>query len=472
VAGAETAPTGSEPFLVSQIEFPMPLVQRGDRVEIGYDAQKAPDAVEVPDATGTLYVRNDLQRSFTAIPLELRKSPQRTCSDPNHVKLRAVVPPRLLVGHKLLYYAVIRNARLGVSVTVPATGARAPESAWIINGAFRVSLGTHVFGRPEAPEAVVAKAGPSEVGFGRDGLVFGPRSFDLGRDRSLWLWDSVNTRVLMWIPGRPNMVARTIRLPFNAGDFAAGPAGSLYLLRDGPPGTTFGWLTRLSAQGNARWTAKTARRPPGLVTGPGGTLYWTGSPPEDAKDEQARTCWGNYPFMPLAAAAGRPLSFAAQQQRSLSAEPLPGGMRLVRMLAAFDKDSTPHETRVALINRAGRLVRAWRVSSRTGIVAHGGSTLVGGDPVIVLEALGVRKSEYLVLRLGPKGGLRTRFSLPNGDSPRSAYGDLVITDIRVRPDGKLYQLGSAPGFGAAVYRHSVGRIDPPATAPAVAGRPR
>ena len=464
-AGAVSAGSSAprEQFLVSQIEFPIPLVERGDRVEIGYDAQKAPNAVEVPDATGTLYVRNDLQRIFTAVPLTIRKSLQRACSDPNHVKLRALVPQRLLGGRKLFYYAVIRNQRLGLSVTVPAAGARAPESVWIINGAFRVNLGTHVFGHPQATEAVVAKAGPTEVGFGRDGLVFGPKSFDLGKDHSVWLWDSVNTRVLMWAPGHPNAVARTVGLPFSPGDFAVGPAGSLYLLRDGPPGSPFGRLTRLSARGKALWTSRIARRPPGLATGPGGTLYWTGPPSEESKEQQARTCWGNFPWVPVATAAGRPVSLAAQGQHTLSSEPLPGGMRLVRMIAGYDRNLAPHEARVALINRAGRVVHAWRIGSQTAILAHGGSTLVGGDPVIVLEATEAftggppPRSEYLVLRLGPRGGIRTRFALPNNDPPRSAYGDGVITDIRVRPNGKLYQLGSAPDFGAAIYRHSLRR---------------
>lgn len=466
VFAAAIAPAGAaarEQFLVSQIEFPMPLVERGDRVEIGYDAQKAPNAVEVPDATGTLYVRNDLQRNFTAVSLTIRKSLQRVCSDPNHVKLRALVPQRLLAGRKLFYYAVIRNQRLGLSATVPAAGARAPESVWIINGAFRVNLGTHVFGHPQAPEAVVAKAGPSEVGFGRDGLVFGPKSFDLGKDHSVWLWDSVNIRVLMWAPGHPNGVARTVGLPFSPGDIAAGPAGSLYLLRDGPPGSAFGRLTRLSARGKALWTSRIARRPPGLATGPGGTLYWTGPPSEQSKEQQARTCRGNYPWMPVATAAGRPVSLATQKQRTLSSEPLPGGMRLVRIIAGYDKNFAPHEARVALVNRAGRVVHAWRIRSQTAILAHGGSTLVGGDPVIVLDATEAftgaptPRSEYVVLRLGPRGGIRTRFALPNNDPPRSAYGDGVITDIRVQPNGKLYQLGSAPDFGAAVYRHSLRR---------------
>ena len=62
-----------------------------------------------------------------------------------------------------------------------------------------------------------------------------------------------------------------------------------------------------------------------------------------------------------------------------------------------------------------------------------------------------------MLRLGPRGGIRTRFALPKRDPPRSAYGESAFTDIRVQPDGRLYQLGSAPDFGAAIYRYSLRR---------------
>lgn len=465
LSGATMRADAAEPeqFLVSQVQFPMPLVMHGDRVEIGYDAQRAPNMVETPSAIGTLYVRNNLQRNYTAIPLKIRKTLPGLFTDENRMKLRAVVPDRLVRGQKLFYYAVIQNRRLDRSVTVPAAGARSPESVWIITNAFRVNLGTHAFGSPNAPEAVVAKAGPTEVGFGRDGLVFGPKSFDIGRDRSFLLWDSVNSRVLVWASGQANTVVRTVKLPGRAGDVAAGPAGSVYVLRDGPAGTPFGRLTRLSSSGKALWTSATTRRPPGLVTGPAGTVYTRGPAQEESKEQMARTCWGNFPWVPVAARDGRPLSRAAQERGTLEAQPLAGGMRLVRMNAAYSRLGEPHEARVALINRVGRAVRAWRLTSRTEIPlpvwTTGTPTLVGGDPVIVLSpgvSQGGRfRREYLVLRLGPGGGVHTLFTLPQGDPPRSAYGDGVVTDIRLTPDGHVYQLGSAPDFGAAVSRHGL-----------------
>jgi hypothetical protein len=83
--------------------------------------------------------------------------------------------------------------------------------------------------------------------------------------------------------------------------------------------------------------------------------------------------------------------------------------------------------------------------------------LVGHDPVVVLTASAPPKSEYVVLRLAATpSGTRARFSLPHA-SPlatggRAAWGD-VITDLRVGPGAALYQLGSSPTTGIAIYRY-------------------
>lgn len=313
-----------------------------------------------------------------------------------------------------------------------------------------------MFGHPQTPEAVVARAGPTEVGFGRNGLVFGPSSIDVAKDRSLWLLDEVNRRMLVWAPGHPDAVARMVALPFSPEEFGVGPAGSVYLMRGGLPGSPFRRLTRLSASGKVLWTSRIAGGL-WLRTGPDGTLYSTGPAPEPSP----RTQSGAYPWVPVATPGGRPLSLRAQEQRTQWAQPLPGGLQLVRVPTGYDRQSAPHEARVALINRAGRVVRSWRISSRTVIWMPWGVTpaLVGGDPVIVLTATAPsgNPQEYLVLRLGPRGGIRTRFALPLHDPPRSAYGDSVITDIRVESDAKLYQLGSSPDTGAAINRFSLRR---------------
>jgi hypothetical protein len=35
------------------------------------------------------------------------------------------------------------------------------------------------------------------------------------------------------------------------------------------------------------------------------------------------------------------------------------------------------------------------------------------------------------------------------------YGDNILADVRVGPDGKLYQLGSSPTTGVVISRYSL-----------------
>ena len=245
IVPAGRSPATGKTFIVRQHGFPPQLVVRGDRVEVGYKAQRGANQGETPTAAGTLYVRNDLQRTFTAVPLVIRK----TLEDRG---LWAVVPGGLLTGHRLLYYAVIRDLRTGQSVTLPTRGARAPERVWIVNDALRVQLGAHVFGHTRTGP-VVARADPTEVGFGRDGLVFGPSSFEVAKNGSIWLLDRVNNRVLVWAAGHPDEVARTIPIP-GGSELALGRAGSLYVLY----GSGKNPLTRLSASGKVLWTSRLA----------------------------------------------------------------------------------------------------------------------------------------------------------------------------------------------------------------------
>jgi hypothetical protein len=476
-----------EQVYVGQFEFPPQLVVRGDRVEVGYDQQYSLHAQKIPNATGTLYVRNNRQRRFTAVPLTLTKASGSFPSPyANQRKLRAIVPSKLLEGRRLFYYAVICDRRSGRSVTLPAGGARAPESVWIVNDAFRVNLGTHVFGQIRAPEAVVAKAEPTEVGFnacppGEDcGIQSGPWSFEIASDGSIWLLDQVNDRLLVWEPGQPDAVARTVALPpaspppFAFGDFALGPAGSLYLVRryaEGPPlhegifppQGHFPPLrfSRVSEGGTVLWTGEldTDIANTQLRTEPDGTL-WVGAWSATGKELGGWRAWA-----PAATAAGQPRSLAEQERRIRWALPLPDDRQIVTVSAGWKGlpwTPEPYEQRVALVDRAGRVVRAWRIRSRTSIESpfpNVTPALVDGDPVVVLFPTRVQggtfQREYLVLRLGRDGGVRARFALPYSEPPLSAFGEWAITGIRIQPDGKLYQLGSAPDFGAAIYEYSV-----------------
>jgi hypothetical protein len=429
------------------------LIAPGDRVELEYQV----DTPGVKAPAGSLYVRNDLQRRFERLPMSLGQPPSTA--------LHAVVPRRLIQGHKLLYYAVVRDPKSGRTATIPAGGRRSPATAWILEKAIVVRLGAHRFGHLRAPEAVVATADPQEVGFENNNeYQFGPQTFLVGRDGSIWLHDGLNQRMLRWQAGQPASVERSVPLPFFAAenDVALGPAGSIYVTRllRNPPRLV---LYRLSATGKVLWQRRLAGDYGGnsgfvlgsnspLRVGAGGTLYclvFMGLPGDE---------WG---WMPVATPAGAPLSAAAQRRGTRwPFQPLAPGLRLLsETYTPPGAETAPHEARYALIDAHGRLVRAWRVLSRTDL---GGTLLtpelLGGDLVVALGVTAgtglTAKSEYVVLRLGRQGP-RVEFSL----APR-VWGSHLLTDLRVGPDGRLYQLSTSPATGIAISRYSLGPTTP------------
>jgi hypothetical protein len=95
------------------------------------------------------------------------------------------------------------------------------------------------------------------------------------------------------------------------------------------------------------------------------------------------------------------------------------------------------------------------VTSRTAInFNYGTPELVGGDPVVLFDVTAGAppnfRWEYLALRLGPHGA-RASVSLKRG-----AYGDNLLADLRVAPDGKLYELSSSPATGVVISRYGLG----------------
>jgi hypothetical protein len=146
------------PLAVHQEPLIRHLLVPGERVEIGY----AVDTPGVTSPAGTLYVRNDLQTGFVRVPMKLGSITLPRGREP---RLSAVVPSRLVRGHRFLYHVVVQDPASGRSVEA------APDLAWVLEKPYRVKLGVHRFGRTRAPEAVVARAGPSQVGFRTQGDV-------------------------------------------------------------------------------------------------------------------------------------------------------------------------------------------------------------------------------------------------------------------------------------------------------------
>ena len=436
VALFPSAAPALDTFSASQLEYPLPLLVPGDRPEVGYEARST------PSATGVLYVRNDLQQRFTAVPLTLRKAASwRLQLEPNDAArlLRATVPARLVHGSRLFYYAVIRDGR-GHSVHVPSGGAAAPRSTWILSGVRNVALGVHRFGHATAPEAVVAKAAAADVSFPTGEPCCGPSSFDVDRDGSVWLLDGGNQRLLVWRAAHPGS-PRALRVPIPTSDFALGATGQIYVAGH----CERACVLRLSGSGKKTWQEPLpdAGFPTQLRVGPDGTLYRT------RVSESSGLPWRGRSWTPLTTPAGGPLSVVEQRRHTLwGYQPAGRGLRLVTAFAPY------HEERVALVDNAGHVVHAWRITSRTKISPALSSTpgFVAGDPVITLEAQrGAGKSfqrEYVVLRLAASGA-RMRLTLRE-----AAWGE-IVTDLRVGADGELYQLATSPQTGVTVSRFAL-----------------
>jgi hypothetical protein len=183
-----------------------------------------------------------------------------------------------------------------------------------------------------------------------------------------------------------------------------------------------------------------------LRSGPDGTLFLLAGMNSLPGGEQG--------WMPVATRGGRPVSVSNQLRRtSWPYQPVGNGLRLVSEVYTRQIDGAPHEVRVALVDRRGNVARAWRVISRTVINFRYIPELVGGNPVVVLDATRGMDSnfkwEYEVLSLSPRGA-RSRFSLP-----RTVFGDNILPDVRFGPDGKLYELGSSPTTGVVISRYSL-----------------
>ena len=126
------ATPSSAPLSVQQTVIPGHLAVPGDRIAVAYTV--ATPGVTSP--TGTLFVRNDSMARFVRVPLTAKRA-----------VLQAVVPARLIRGEKLLYYTVVRDPDTGRSATIPASGARAPDYAFVLEHPVVVRLGAHRFGR-------------------------------------------------------------------------------------------------------------------------------------------------------------------------------------------------------------------------------------------------------------------------------------------------------------------------------------
>jgi hypothetical protein len=325
-----------------------------------------------------------------------------------------------------------------------------------------VQMGTHRFGHLSKPDAIVARAGPKDVGFecGRpsaceppqpggcgciDVLPQGPSSFDVARNGSIWLLDELNHRLLVWRSGHPGRPVRSVRLPagLNVSEFVLGPDGTIFTYSvNNISGRRVHMLYALSPSGRVRWHAPSAIEGSQalLRVGATGAVYAVGGFPADEA-----SAW-----TPLTTPSGRPLPLAQQRRRTTAFQSLPGGLHLLTT------ELSDHEAHLALVNRAHKVVRAWRITGRPGFgLVRGATALVGGDLVVPLDVSrqirNMSRSEHVVLRLTPTGAARERLVLEG----RAVWGDEVNGGLRIGPDGRLYQLRTDPKTGVSIARYSL-----------------
>ncbi len=430
---------------------PSQLLLPGDQAEVKYVI----DTAGVVKPTGTLYVRRDGQSVFTTLTLQLGVD----IHNGRHPSLHLVLPTRFLRGQRLFYYAQLQDPASGASITIPAKGDRAPQTSWIMHRPTLVRLGTYRFGHPEAAEAVVARAPAKSLGWD---LPFqrGPDTFLVGRDRSIWLEDTWKHRMLVWQAGKPNTPVRSVPLPSEGRhdvafyDVAFGPKGSLYVIRGqrGVPGIQ---LFRINAStGKVLWkTANTGQDLSGnmpLRIGVDGTLYG-GITPMDFSTIGTPS----YGWMPLATPAGKPIPPTQQFGRIVwGYEPAPHRQRFIAEPYLPPHASyLPREWRFAIVNRYGRLLRAWRITSKTAIGPYFlRPQLLKGNIVADLAPATKRgELEHRFVRLDSKG-LEAKASIPY-----RIFGLALMTDARVGPDGKIYALATSPKKGIVIRRYSLGR---------------
>jgi hypothetical protein len=445
---AVVSPAGAvTPELVAWYK-PPGLLLRGEKATLRVSVETDPSSETLVE--GEAFVRGDPHADFTKIPL---------------VGLAADVPSDLLDGSVLEDYVVVRNPASGVSRTVPPAGPDGPYRSWILDDPATLPLGKHKFGDLRAPEAIVAKAnagtGPGEVGFEcpAEGTCAEPTSFDIAADGTVWVADPTNHRLLGWDAGRPAASSRTITLDFAPVDLAVAPDGTIYV-SGVKPGAFVGLrLYAYRPSGQRLWNTPllTPLFNSHVRIGPDGVPY----------SENPQQGWA-----PVVG-GGQPLDPEEQLQRVQPNQPLVGATQLV-VEANPDIQGdhlAPFDWRVAIATAAGDLQQVWRItaSNDLDLSLHATPAVVNGDPVIVFGVFDFENHlmEHLVLRLSPRGEIEDRVSLGRG----GFVGGDVVTDLRVGPDGGLYQLQTDPEWGLRIARYLLGGAPASTPRPTVTAGP-
>jgi hypothetical protein len=414
--------------LLDATHLPPLLTSRGEPVELRYDIYCVSAGDDQNDRTcetgGKVFVRPGDRGPFRQLPLHIDESAVEG-------RFVAVVPNTIAhAAEGFTYYAVLESKAAGMTVTLPAGGASAPQRSLPLDDAVEVSIGTHTFGAARKADTRVLEAswgdGFAQVGLesGRNLPPIGGSSFDVDERRTVHVLDQVHRRVLRWRAGGSGPVSVPLVIDGTLADLAVASDGTAYVLESaregiGPVLRTFG------PAGERRGTVDVGERTASQVRvghrGPIVLQHPSGQ------------------WMPMTMDGGA-LSASSQTTGGRPGRSLPRGGEVV-VLRRSD------EVRV-LASNANDVRRSWRVTSATPVGEVQLAEPVGNRLLLVLRLYTDDRDEFVALVLGPNG-LVSKMSIASADWAETA----PLSRFRL-VGSSLYQLGSTPA-GVFVDRYDL-----------------
>ena len=417
----------SAPF-IEATHVPPLLTVHGEQAELRYDVYcgdgEADEDVDTACAAdGTAFVRAGNSGPFREIAL----LEDRGASEGRFV---AVVPDEVARSATgFWYHARFRSTEAGLTTSVPAGGADAPQRSLPLGRSTDVELGAHEFGQTRETEARIVDAAwgtrPAEVGLeqGKNLTPLGGSAFDVEADGTVVVLDEANKRLLRWRDGRV-AVAVPVSVNGTLADMTIGEDGTVYVLETTASQGSNPLLRIFDRHGVAQSATAIAGRPSQVRVGPAGPVV--------LQSQAAQ-------WMP-AVVGDRAVAVSEQVSAGESGRPLPDGRKVVIL-------RTGNEVRVALVGTAG-VLRSWVVRSETALAEVQLAEPRGTGIVLVTRVYTDDRSEYVVLVLD-RHGVTRRFSVQSEEWADTA----PLSRFRLR-GGSLYQLGSTPA-GLFVDRYDL-----------------
>jgi hypothetical protein len=404
--------------LVDVLHSPPLLAERGQPVQLRYDAVcGADDRGTTCPVTGRVYVRPASQQTYERIPL----------TSDGDSGLTATLSPDVGADGSISYYAEIADGLGGLTTTVPAGGAAAPQRTWFPSEMTPVGLGRHVFGRVRAVDGAVLKgrwgSGPGAFGLvtGREQATIGPSAFDVEPDGSVVVLDQLNRRLAFMKPDG-GLVNVPIKFTGAEGDLAIDGQGSIFVLDHGAAAA----VHRFTSAGIPTGDVSVSGRGPDMLRA-GASGMFAHSYPGDI-------------WIPVS--RGAELVDAGQQAAGARAGLDMGGGTDVVVRGGGS------EALFALV-RADRVVHAWRVSSATNFGEIQLAQAYGNGLLVVARVWTDTQAEFVALVLSPTG-VDQSFSIQAGEWAESA----ALSRFRLH-GSSLYQLRSTPD-GVEIVTYDLG----------------